>query len=77
DYLLEEESTRSVALFLESIRHPDELRRVAEKARSLRKTIVALKIGSSEASSRTAMAHTGALVGNNAVNDAALRQLGI
>lgn len=77
DYLLEEESTRAVALFLESIRHPGELRRVAEKARALRKTIVALKIGSSEASSRTAMAHTGALVGNNAVNDAALRQLGI
>ncbi|MDQ2713568.1 MAG: acetate--CoA ligase family protein [Chloroflexota bacterium] len=77
DYLLEEESTRSVALFLESIRYPAELRRVAEKARALRKTIVALKIGSSEASSRTAMAHTGALVGNNAINDAALRQLGI
>ena len=77
DYLLEEESTQSVALFLESIRHPDELRRVAEKARTLRKTLVALKIGSSEASSRTAMAHTGALVGNNAVNDAAMRQLGI
>lgn len=77
DYLLEDESTRSIALFLESIRHPAELRRMAEKARALRKTIVALKIGSSEASSRTAMAHTGALVGNNAVNDAALRQLGI
>ncbi|MGH2507772.1 MAG: acetate--CoA ligase family protein, partial [Ktedonobacteraceae bacterium] len=77
DYLLEEESTQAIALFLESIRHPAELRRVAEKARTLRKTIVALKIGSSEASSRTAMAHTGALVGNNAVNDAALRQLGI
>jgi acyl-CoA synthetase (NDP forming) len=77
DYLLEEEGTRSVALFLESIRHPDELRRVAEKARALRKSLVALKIGSSEASSRSAQAHTGALVGNNAVNDAALRQLGI
>ncbi len=77
DYLLEEESTRSVALFLESIRQPDELRRVAEKARTLRKTLVALKIGSSQASSRTAKAHTGALVGNNRVNDAALRQLGI
>jgi acyl-CoA synthetase (NDP forming) len=77
DYLLEETNTRSVALFLESIRHPDELRRVAEKARALRKTLVALKIGSSEVSSRTAMAHTGALVGNDAVNDAALRQLGI
>jgi acyl-CoA synthetase (NDP forming) len=77
DYLLDEESTRSVALFLESIRHPDELRRVAEKARSLQKALVALKIGSSEASSRAALAHTGALVGDDRVNDAALRQLGI
>lgn len=77
DYLLEDSSTRSIALFLESIRHPSELRRVAEKARSLRKAIVALKIGRSEISSRTAFAHTGALVGNDAVNDAALRQLGI
>ncbi|HVU66296.1 MAG TPA: acetate--CoA ligase family protein [Ktedonobacteraceae bacterium] len=77
DYLLEDEATRSIALFLESIRHPDELRRVAEKARARRKTIVALKIGRSEASSRAALAHTGALVGNDAINDAALRQLGI
>ncbi len=77
DYLLEDKSTRSIALFLESIRQPDELRRVAEKARAYRKTIVALKIGRSEASSRTAFAHTGALVGNDAVNDAAFRQLGI
>jgi acyl-CoA synthetase (NDP forming) len=77
DYLLESDATRSVALFLESIRDPNELRRVAEKARALRKALVALKIGSSEASSRTALAHTGALVGNNMVNDAALRQLGI
>jgi acetate---CoA ligase (ADP-forming) len=77
DYLLEEETTRSVALFLESIRDPNELRQVAEKARALRKAIVALKIGSSEISSRTALAHTGALVGNNMVNDAALSQLGI
>jgi acyl-CoA synthetase (NDP forming) len=77
DYLLEDDNTRSIALFLESIRHPDELRRVAEKARARQKPIVALKIGRSEASNRTALAHTGALVGNDAINDAALRQLGI
>jgi acyl-CoA synthetase (NDP forming) len=77
DYLLEDDNTHSIALFLESIRHPDELRRVAEKARARQKPIVALKIGRSEASTRTALAHTGALVGNDAVNDAALRQLGI
>jgi len=77
DYLIEDESTHSIALFLESIRQPDELRRVADKARARHKAIVALKIGRSEASSRAAFAHTGALVGNDAVNDAALRQLGI
>lgn len=77
DYLLADEATRSIALFLESIRHPDELRRVAERARELRKPIVALKIGKSEVSSRTALAHTGALVGDDGVNDAVLRQLGI
>jgi acyl-CoA synthetase (NDP forming) len=77
DYLLEDESTRCIALFLESIRQPAELQRVAQKARKRGKAIVALKIGRSEASSRTAFAHTGALVGNNEINDAALRQLGI
>jgi acyl-CoA synthetase (NDP forming) len=77
DYLLDDENTRAIALFLESIRYPAELCRVAEKARARRKAIVALKIGHSEASSRSALAHTGALVGNDAVNDTALRQLGI
>ncbi len=77
DYLLEDDATRCIALFLESIRQPEELRRVANKARERRKPIIALKIGRSETSARTALAHTGALVGNDAVNDAALRQLGI
>ena len=77
DYLLDDDATRCIALFLESIRQPEELRRIANKARERRKPIVALKIGRSETSARTALAHTGALVGNDAVNDAALRQLGI
>jgi acyl-CoA synthetase (NDP forming) len=77
DYLLEDGQTQAIALFLESVRHPDELRRVAQKARACRKALVALKVGRSEAGSRAALAHTGALVGNDAVNDAAFRQLGI
>jgi len=77
DYLLADDATRVIALFLESIRHPEELRRVAAIARERKKAIVVFKIGRSEASSRTALAHTGALVGNDMINDAALRQLGI
>jgi acyl-CoA synthetase (NDP forming) len=77
DYLLEDEETRVIALFLESIRRPDELRRVAAKALERNKPIVALKAGRSALGSQTALAHTGALVGNHDVNAAACRQLGI
>jgi acetate---CoA ligase (ADP-forming) len=77
DYLIEDESTRVIALFLESIRQPGEFARVARKALERGKPIVALKIGRSEESARTAMAHTGALVGDDAVNDAVFRQLGV
>lgn len=77
DYLLEAEETRVVALFLESIRRPEELRRVAAKAIERSKPIVALKVGRSALGSQTALAHTGALVGNHEVNAAALRQMGI
>lgn len=77
EYLVNDAQTRAIALFLESVRHPGELRRVAELAHAHGKVLVALKIGRSEAGSRAALAHTGALVGNDAVNDAAFRQLGI
>ncbi|GAA4714931.1 acetate--CoA ligase family protein [Brevibacillus fulvus] len=77
DYLIEDEATKVIALFLESIRHPQEFARVARKALQYGKPIVALKIGRSEKSAHTAMAHTGALVGDDAVNDAAFRQLGV
>ncbi|HEY7356857.1 MAG TPA: acetate--CoA ligase family protein [Ktedonobacterales bacterium] len=77
DYLLEDENTRVIALFLESIRRPEELRRVAAKALARNKPILALKVGRSALSSQTALAHTGALVGNHEVNAAAFRQLGM
>ncbi|GED31517.1 acetate--CoA ligase family protein [Brevibacillus centrosporus] len=77
DYLIEDDSTKVIALFLESIRQPEEFARVAKKALQYGKPVVALKIGRSEKSAHTAMAHTGALVGDDAVNDAAFRQLGV
>ncbi|MCL6517006.1 acetate--CoA ligase family protein [Alicyclobacillus sp.] len=77
DYLIEDDSTRVIALFLETIRSPQEFSRVARRAQAAGKPIVALKIGRSVRSAQTAMAHTGALVGDDRVNDAALRQLGV
>jgi acyl-CoA synthetase (NDP forming) len=77
DHLVDDPATSVIALFLESIRRPREFARVARRALAAGKPIVALKIGRSGLASRTAQAHTGALVGDDAVIDAAFRQLGI
>jgi acyl-CoA synthetase (NDP forming) len=76
-YLVEDEDTKVVAAFLESIRHPEDFRDVAERALHAGKPIVALKAGRSEQGARTALAHTGALAGDDRVIDAAFRQLGV
>ncbi|WP_228010550.1 acetate--CoA ligase family protein [Nonomuraea phyllanthi] len=77
DYLVDDPSTKVIALFLETIRNPAEFSRVARRALLAGKPIVALKIGRSKLASHTAQAHTGALVGDDDVIDAALRQLGV
>ncbi len=77
DYLIEDEETRVIAVFLETIRHPALFERVARKALAHNKPIVALKVGKSAITAMAAMAHTGALVGNDALNDAVFKQLGI
>ncbi|MEO3874639.1 acetate--CoA ligase family protein [Nonomuraea sp. B12E4] len=77
DYLVDDPATKVIALFLETIRNPAEFSRVARRALAAGKPIVALKIGRSRLASNTAQAHTGALVGDDDVIDAALRQLGV
>jgi acyl-CoA synthetase (NDP forming) len=76
-YLLEDEGTRVVALFLEGIRQPDRFWTLAERAQEAGKPLVALKVGRSPGGRRAALAHTGALAGDDAVVDAALRQMGV
>jgi acyl-CoA synthetase (NDP forming) len=76
-YLLHDDSTKVIAAFLESVRHPDDFREVAETALSAGKPIVACKVGRSEQGASTALAHTGALAGDDRVIDAAFRQLGV
>jgi acyl-CoA synthetase (NDP forming) len=77
DYLVDSPDTSVIALFLESVRHPGEFARVCRRAAAAGKPVVALKIGASQLASRTAKAHTGALVGDDSVIDAAFRQLGV
>jgi acyl-CoA synthetase (NDP forming) len=77
EYLIEDPATRVIALFLEEIRQPARFAALAERALKRGKPVVALKVGRSPAGQRTALAHTGAVAGDDAVVDAALRQFGV
>jgi len=77
EYLVEDPVTQVIALFLEEIRQPARFAALADRALERGKPIVALKVGRSPAGQRTALAHTGAVAGDDAVVDAAMRQLGI
>jgi acyl-CoA synthetase (NDP forming) len=74
---LEDDRVRALAMFLESIRNVERLRRLAERAAELQKPIVMLKVGTSALAAEIALTHTGALVGDDRLVDAALRQLGV
>jgi acyl-CoA synthetase (NDP forming) len=77
DYLVEDEATKVICLFLEEIGDPERFASAAEKADRAGKPVVVLKVGSSPAGQRAALAHTGSVAGDDAVVNAAFRQLNI
>lgn len=77
DYLVDDDATRVIALYIEAIRHPQKFRAAALRARLAGKPIVAFKIGRSEAGAQAAVSHTGALAGQDTMYDALFRQTGV
>jgi acyl-CoA synthetase (NDP forming) len=77
DYLVRDEHTRVICLFLEQIGDPAAFAAAAGRADRAGKPIVALKAGSSPVGSAAALAHTGSIAGDDAVVDAVLRQLNV
>ncbi|PJX22257.1 6-carboxyhexanoate--CoA ligase [Advenella sp. S44] len=77
DYLVDDEATKVIALYIESIRNPQKFRAAALRARHAGKPIVAFKIGRSEAGAQAAISHTGALAGQDTMYDALFRQTGV
>jgi acetate---CoA ligase (ADP-forming) len=75
--VLEDERVRAVAMFAESIPDPARFRDLAGRAAELEKPIVILKVGTSALAAEIAKTHTGALVGDDRLVDAALRQWGV
>lgn len=75
DYLVGDTATEAILLYVEGVR---DARRFmsALRAAARVKPVVALKVGRFSTGSRAASSHTGALVGSDAVFDAALRRSG-
>ena len=76
-YLVEDEETAVVLAFLEGIRRPEKLVRVARRAAELCKPLVFAKVGRSEAAAAAAASHTASLAGEARTHDAVFRRYGI
>jgi acetate---CoA ligase (ADP-forming) len=76
-YFVDDEQTRVIGCFAEQIKRPQAFIAACELAAEAAKPIAMLKIGRSEAAQRAALAHTGSLVGADAVIDAALEKVGV
>lgn len=76
EYLKNDENTRVIVLYVESIDRGREFIKVARET-SLKKPIIALKAGRSEGGARAAASHTGALAGSYKIYEAAFEQSGV
>jgi len=76
EYLGGDPHTKSIFLYLESIKNPRRFLRVARRV-SRRKPVIMLKGGVSEAGAAAAVAHTGALAADGRIVDGALEQAGV
>jgi len=69
--------TTVIALFLEQVRRVDAFLDAVRTARAAGKHVVALKVGASEAASRSSLGHTGAMTGSHEVFRAVMAEEGV
>jgi acyl-CoA synthetase (NDP forming) len=66
-FLIDDEATQVIVLFMEEVRHPSLFLKLAARARARKKPIVLMHPGRSARAQSSARSHTGAMVGNHAV----------
>ncbi|MGD0754074.1 MAG: acetate--CoA ligase family protein [Bacteroidales bacterium] len=77
-YLMEDDNTKVILLYLEEVTDGRALMKAARDVTSLSgKPILLLKAGRTEAGASAAASHTGSLAGNDEIYDAAFKQAGI
>jgi acyl-CoA synthetase (NDP forming) len=77
DALVDDDQTRVILLFMETLREAPVLAAALERARAKGKPVVAYKLGRSEQGDALAQSHTGAMAGNDAAVDAFFRAHGV
>ena len=75
--MVQDPEVKIILSFVESLRRPDDFRKVAQLAAELGKPIVLIKVGRSEQGARRAAAHTGSLAGSDQLYDALFASCGI
>ena len=73
-FMADDEQTRAIGIFIETIRRPEAFIAALEKCATAGKPVVALKVGKSGVAKRIALAHTGAVVGSNQAFSATLNR---
>jgi acyl-CoA synthetase (NDP forming) len=76
EYLLRDDQTKVIALYMEGIDFPKKLMKVAKRG-NREKPILAYKVGRSSTSDKASQFHTGSLAGRHEIYDGAFRQAGI
>lgn len=74
---LDDPAIEGYVLFLESLRHGDQLQSFAREAARWGKPVIAYKLGRSSAAAEMAATHTGALAGEDDIADAFLKDVGV
>ncbi|MFJ7308886.1 acetate--CoA ligase family protein [Peribacillus frigoritolerans] len=77
EFMVEDQDTNQIGLYLEGIPDGEKLKQVCEKALSGHKPIVVLKAGNSEAGKRAALSHTASLTGSTQVFHTAAERYGM
>jgi acetate---CoA ligase (ADP-forming) len=75
-WMVDQPETRTIGLFLETVRDPEGFIAAMEAAAARDLPVVVLKIGRSALGARMAISHTGAVVGNDDIFRALVRRLG-
>ena len=76
DFLVDDEDTKVVSIYIEGVKNADKFAAVLKKAAEKRKPIVILKAGRSAKGGAIAASHTGSLSGSDASFDAVLKKFG-